>query len=102
MASDKRDYTDTGMRGRDPREGFGDDMGTRIGRPDGESDASSARPAPRDASRGSQPGQPGTNADAVADGIEGSIMHEGRSDVTDNDAVNPPPPAGNERRIDNL
>lgn len=101
--SDERKYTDTGMRGSDPREGFGDDMGTRIGRPDGESDASSARPAPRDASRGSTPGQAGTNADAVTDGEEGSIMdranREGRDDP---DAVNPPRAAGDDRRIDDL
>jgi hypothetical protein len=66
---DRSRYTDDGLRGSDAREGFGDDMGTRVGRPDG------AREAPRDAgSPGSRRGQPGTNDDAVADGIEGSIM----------------------------
>ncbi len=53
------------------REGFGDDMGTRVGRPDG------AREAPLDAgSAGNRPGQPGTNSDAVAGGIEGSILDD--------------------------
>ncbi len=67
---DRSDYTDTGMRGQDDREGFGDDMGTRVGRPDG------AKEAPHDATGGTQAGQPGTNRDAVPDGIEGSIMDE--------------------------
>ena len=68
MSDDK--YTDRGHRGEDPRHGFGDDMGTRVGRPDGASEA------PRDASPGQRPGQPGTNADEVPDGIEGSIMND--------------------------
>ena len=68
MGDDK--YTDRGHRGEDPRDGFGDDMGTRVGRPDG------AQEAPRDASGAQRPGQPGTNADEVPDGIEGSIMND--------------------------
>ena len=69
---DRSEYTNDGMRGKDGREGFGDDMGTRVGRPDG------ARGAPLDASSGdNRPGQPGTNDSAVADGIEGSIMDRG-------------------------
>ena len=71
----KSEYTDTGFRDRDGREGFGDDMGTRIGRPDG---AESARPAPRDAQLGDQvPGEPSTNTDPVANGIEGSLTGDG-------------------------
>jgi hypothetical protein len=65
---DRSDYTDTGMRGPDRREGFGDDQGTRVGRPDGAREASQ--------SHGARPGQPGTNRDPVPDGIEGSIMDE--------------------------
>ncbi|AHG89131.1 hypothetical protein J421_1594 [Gemmatirosa kalamazoonensis] len=106
-----RKYTETGNRGEDPRHGFGDDMGTRVGRPDG------AREAPRDANPGQQPGQPGTNDEAVADGLEGSIMEgEGRGqrdvrDATRADAsradasrgdVNPDPESGDEREIYDL
>lgn len=101
--SDDR-YTDTGHRGEDPRRGFGDDMGTRVGRPDG------AHEAPRDASPGQRPGQPGTNADEVADGLEGSIMNdEGAAQRrvqdasrADDDAVNPDPAAGDARRTFDL
>jgi hypothetical protein len=116
---DRKDYSDTGMRGREGREGFGDDMGTRVGRPDGAREASQ--------SGGTRPGQPGTNRDAVPDGIEGSIMDEdagqargaqerrseddglhgsglGQSKIQDSaregDDVNRP--AGDNRRIDDL
>lgn len=112
--SDRSEYANTGMRDEDGRDGFGDDMGTRVGRPDG------AREAPRDASPGaSRPGQAGTNDDAVAGGIEGSIMDRGdgqargAQDRNEDDAgaeqsrvqaasesVNRP--AGDNRRIDNL
>jgi hypothetical protein len=100
--SDRSDYTDTGNRGTDARTGFGDDMGTRVGRPDG-----AAKPAPRDASPVQQPGQAGTNDDAVADGIEGSIMDEGPEQqriqrASDQGDLNPAPAAGDERRIDDL
>ena len=67
---DRSEYTKDGMRDRDGREGFGDDMGTRVGRPDG------AREASQSDTRGTRPGQPGTNREAVPDGIEGSIMDE--------------------------
>ena len=71
----KSEYTDTGFRDRDPREGFGDDGGTRIGRPDG---AGSAQTAPRDAQLGDQvPGQPSTNTDPVSNGIEGALTGDG-------------------------
>ncbi len=82
--NDKSEYTDTGFRDGDARQGFGDDGGTRVGRPDGAGSNSSvqdpnggsgtgARPAPRDAQGGHQiPGQPGTNTTPVPDGIEGS------------------------------
>ncbi|HEY0776823.1 MAG TPA: hypothetical protein VGD56_02540 [Gemmatirosa sp.] len=78
--NDKSEYTDTGFRDGDARQGFGDDGGTRVGRPDGvgsnasgQQAAGGARPAPRDAQGGHQvPGQPGTNTTPVPDGIEGS------------------------------
>ena len=85
--SDK--YTDDGGRGRDDREGFGDDMGTRIGRPDGAS-----------------AGQPSTNEEPVADGLEGSIMEgDGQRNVqrgSESPGAAPDPAAGNDRRIDDL
>ena len=65
---DRSEYSKDGLRGRDGREGFGDDMGTRVGRPDGAREESS--------SHGARPGQPGTNREAVPDGLEGSIMDE--------------------------
>jgi hypothetical protein len=105
---DRSEYSDTGMRGRDGREGFGDDMGTRVGRPDGAREASQ--------SGGPRPGQPGTNRDAVPDGIEGSIMDEdagqalgaqerraeedtARQDRQSDEANRP---AGDNRRVDDL
>ena len=98
-----RKYTDTGYRGEDPRHGFGDDMGTRVGRPDG------AHEAPRDASSPPVPGQPSTNDGAVADGIEGSIVEgEGQRDVQNasrraaNPDVNPDREPGSEREIYDL
>lgn len=72
--NDRSEYTNTGFRGPDAREGFGDDKGTRVGRPDG---AGSAHRAPLDAQAGgaqTAPGQPGTNTAPVSDGIEGSIQ----------------------------
>ena len=86
-------YTDTGDRGNDPRHGFGDDMGTRVGRPDG------AREAPRDANPSQQAGQPGTNDEPVAGGIEGSIMEgEGAQQRRVQDAsVNPDRESGGDR-----
>lgn len=83
--NDKSQYTNTGFRDGDARQGFGDDGGTRVGRPDGAgSNASPADPnaggqpgaahtAPYDAQGGKQiPGQAGTNTTPVPDGIEGS------------------------------
>jgi hypothetical protein len=91
------DYTDDGNRGDDPRHGFGDDMGTRVGRPDG------ARRAPRDASSGQRAG-PSTNTEPAADDLEGSILDEGpgqRRVREANENVNPDP-ADDEPRIDDL
>jgi hypothetical protein len=69
--NDKSQYLNDGFRDRDGREGFGDDGGTRVGRPEG---AQEAKRAPEDAQRGeSEPGQPGTNSEPVNNGIEGSI-----------------------------
>ena len=73
--NDRSQYTDTGFRDPDGRKGFGDDAGTRVGRPDG---AESAQPAPRDAQLGDQvPGQASTNTDPVSNGIEGSLTGDG-------------------------
>ena len=106
MADDERDYLQDGGRGADARRGFGDDMGTRVGRPDGEADASSARPAPRSGATTSAPGQAGTNTTAVPDGIEGSIMEdEGdqqRRVRGASEGATPDRAAGDERRIDDL
>lgn len=75
--NDRSEYLDTGFRQDDGREGFGDDMGTRVGRPDG----ATAKPAPLDAQGGKRPapGQPGTNADPVSDGLEGAMTGESGS-----------------------
>ena len=110
--NDRSEYLNTGFRDPDGREGFGDDGGTRVGRPAGEGDASSARRAPRDAQQGgdqSAQGQPGTNTDAVADGLEGSIQDdEGGSGPQQSrvraatEGVNPTPEAGDERPTYNL
>jgi hypothetical protein len=111
---DRSGYSDDGLRGKDAREGFGDDMGTRVGRPDG------ARGAPRDAgSAGNRPGQAGTNDSAVADGIEGSILDRDAGQARGSQDRDPDSagseqsrvqaasegvnrPAGDNRRIDDL
>ena len=109
--NDRSEYLDTGFRDPDGREGFGDDGGTRVGRPDGASDASSARRAPHDAQRGgrSAPGQPGTNTDAVDDGIEGSILADDSAEGDQqsrvraaSEGVDMGRAAGDERRVDDL
>lgn len=116
--SDKSDYVNDGGRGRDPREGFGDDGGARVGRPDGAGSSSSAegraagsaRRAPLEASPGeSRAGQPGTNSDAVADGLEGSILdadgpqgaQQSRVQAA-SEGVDEGPAAGDERRVFDL
>jgi hypothetical protein len=73
--NDKSQYLNDGFRDRDGREGFGDDMGTRVGRPDGAREAKrEAKQAPEDAQRGeSEAGQPGTNREPVSNGIEGAL-----------------------------
>lgn len=115
--NDKSEYTNTGFRDGDAREGFGDDGGTRVGRPDGAgSNASSQDPnrvgqahlAPHDASGPQRPGQAGTNNGPVADGIEGSQLDgdaqgEQQSRVqAASEGVNPAPAAGDERRVFDL
>lgn len=101
MSDDK--YTDRGHRGEDPRHGFGDDMGTRVGRPDG------AHEAPHDASGAQRPGQAGTNRDSVADGLEGSILSEDGAEGSEqrrvreaSGDVNPDPETGDDRRVFDL
>lgn len=105
--NDRSEYLDTGMRDPDGRAGFGDDMGTRVGRPD------EARVAPHDVSGPPIPGQAGTNTGPVSSGIEGSELDgepvgpgpqqarvqaaaEGDADLNDQQA------AGDNRRVDNL
>jgi hypothetical protein len=74
--NDKSQYVNDGFRDGDAREGFGDDKGTRVGRPDGvaANPSEEAQRAPLDAQGGrQQPGQPGTNTDPVTAGIEGAL-----------------------------
>ena len=79
--NDRSEYVNTGMRDGDARQGFGDDAGTRVGRPDGagsnasaEGHQATAQVAPHDVSGPPIPGQAGTNTGPVPDGIEGSEM----------------------------
>lgn len=69
------DYVKDGDRPRDAdrgREGFGDDQGARVGRPD-EGHPSPARAPLHGEGTGRVPGQPGTNVGGVPDGLEGDI-----------------------------
>lgn len=114
--NDKSEYTDTGFRDGDARQGFGDDGGTRVGRPDGAGSNASpqdpnagqpgaARVAPYDAQGGHHiPGQAGTNTTPVPDGIEGSDLEanagEGPQQARVQDAalgITPGPAAGDDR-----
>ncbi len=118
--NDKSEYLNTGMRDDDAREGFGDDGGTRVGRPDGAGSnhsrqdpnamsangGSDAHLAPHDAQGAPRPGQAGTNTEPVAGGIEGSEVDEQgqqQSRVQQaSEGVNPGPAAGDERRVFDL
>jgi hypothetical protein len=118
--NDKSEYVHTGMRDADPRAGFGDDGGTRVGRPDGAgSDASpeghartaAARVAPHDVEGPPVPGQAGTNTGPVAGGIEGSELdgHENAGSGQQQarvraaaEGLNDQHAAGDNRRVDNL
>jgi hypothetical protein len=82
-------YTDTGHRGDDPRHGFGDDMGTRVGRPDG---ARATRSG----------GNPSTNDEPVADGLEGSIDQGEQQERVQQASRTPDPATGRDKRIDDL
>lgn len=115
--NDKSEYTDTGFRDGDARRGFGDDGGTRVGRPDGGGSNTSpqnpnaggqqgsAHTAPYDAQGGHQiPGQAGTNTTPVPDGIEGSDLvdeaGQGQQQTRVQDAaqgVTPGPAVGDDR-----
>ena len=71
-------YLNDGDRPRDAdrgREGFGDDGGARVGRPD-EGHPSASRAPLHGEGTGRVPGQPGTNAGGVPDGIEGDILSD--------------------------
>ena len=116
--NDKSEYVHTGMRDADPRPGYGDDGGTRVGRPDGagsnasaEGHQATARVAPHDVSGPAVPGQAGTNTGPVADGLEGSL--EGGPDNPGSgqqqsriqaaaEGINESHAAGDERRVDDL
>lgn len=117
--NDKSEYTDTGFRDGDAREGFGDDGGTRVGRPDGAGSNASphdpnrggqqARVAPHDVSGPPRPGQAGTNTSPVAGGIEGSEL-DGESGQGQqqsrvqaaSEGINESHAAGDDRRVDEL
>lgn len=120
--NDRSEYTDTGMRDGDRREGFGDDAGTRVGRPDGAGSnaspadpnhggqqAGGARVAPHDVSGPPIPGQAGTNTGPVADGIEGSEVdgddaqgQQQRRVQAASEGISEGPAAGDARRVDDL
>lgn len=120
--NDRSEYTDTGFRDGDARAGFGDDGGTRVGRPDGAGSNASAqdpnggqhaggqaRVAPHDVSGPPRPGQAGTNTGPVADGIEGSELDgddtpgQQQSRVrAASEGINEGRAAGDDRRVDDL
>jgi hypothetical protein len=118
--NDKSEYVNTGFRDEDAREGFGDDGGTRVGRPDGAGSdhspqdpnagqrAGQAHLAPHDTQGPPRPGQAGTNTSPVADGIEGSEVDDaGQGEQQSrvqaaSEGVNPEPAAGDERRVFDL
>ena len=128
---DTSEYTSTGFRDGDARQGFGDDGGTRVGRPDGAgSNASPQDPngsgrqaggshaggttsqerlAPHDTQGPPRPGQAGTNTGPVVDGIEGSELdgvdaqgpQQSRLQAA-SQGIDDGPAAGDERRTDDL
>ncbi len=123
--NEESEYVHTGMRDADARPGYGDDAGTRVGRPDGAgSDASAeghaktaaaARTAPHDISGPPIPGQAGTNTSPVSDGIEGSQQDGDVSSAANEgsgpqqsrvraaaEGLNDQQAAGDNRRVDNL
>ena len=121
--NDKSEYVATGFRDGDARAGFGDDAGTRVGRPDGAGSNRSprdpnagqsagagsgeARVAPHDTQGQPRPGQAGTNTSPVADGIEGSEVDDAQGQQQSrvqaaSEGITPDPAAGDERRIDDL
>jgi hypothetical protein len=117
--NDKSEYVDTGFRDGDAREGFGDDGGTRVGRPDGTGSdhspqdpnashqAGDARVAPHDTQGPPRPGQAGTNTSPVADGIEGSETDAGPGDQQSrvqaaSEGITPAPAAGDDRAVYDL
>ena len=118
--NDKSEYVHTGMRDADARPGFGDDAGTRVGRPDGAGSNASAeghmrtegaRVAPHDVSGPQIPGQAGTNTGPVAGGIEGSEIdgqvnpgsgpQQSRVQAAA-EGLNDQHAAGDDRRVDDL
>ena len=117
--NDRSEYVNTGFRDGDAREGFGDDGGTRVGRPDGEGSNSSpadpnrgqhageAQVAPHDTQGPPRPGQAGTNTSPVADGIEGSEVDDAQGQQQSrvqaaSERVNPEPAAGDDRSVFDL
>lgn len=117
--SDQSEYVTDGFRDPDAREGFGDDGGTRVGRPDGAGSNASprdpnqggpARRAPRDAEGHAAAGQAGTNTSPVDGGIEGSLTEGDEAEQGQqqsrvqqaSEGVNPGRAAGDERRVFDL
>ena len=117
--NDKSEYVNTGFRDEDAREGFGDDGGTRVGRPDGAGSdrspqdpnggahAGKAQVAPHDTQGPPRPGQAGTNTEPVADGIEGSETDDDQGQQQSrvqaaSEGVNPGPAAGDDRSVYDL
>jgi len=104
MANDRSEYLNDGFRDGDAREGFGDDGGARVGRPDGAASPrdpnqqhqqhqqhqqagqgghqGEAHRAPHDAEGHAAAGQAGTNTSPVDAGLEGSL-----TDGDDDDAA---------------
>ena len=127
MANDRSEYLNDGFRDGDAREGFGDDGGARVGRPDGAGSNASPRDpnqqpgqgghqgeahrAPHDAEGHAAAGQAGTNTSPVDAGLEGSLT-DGDDDAEQgqqqsrvqqaSEGVNPGRAAGDERRVFDL
>jgi hypothetical protein len=131
MANDRSEYLNDGFRDGEKREGFGDDGGARVGRPDGAGSNASPRDpnqgghegghegghqgeahrAPHDAEGHAAAGQAGTNTSPVDAGLEGSLT-DGDDDAAQgqqqsrvqsaSEGVNPGRAAGDERRVFDL
>lgn len=117
--NDSNEYVNTGLRDGDARAGFGDDGGTRVGRPDGAGSnhsaadpnaarhAGDARVAPHDTEGPPRPGQPGTNTSPVPDGVEGSEVDDTQGQQQSrvqaaSEGITPGPAVGDDRSVYDL